>query len=326
MSKFYTEQEYVDEHRYLFRRLHQHDGVWWNQLFPGYAKPAFRFRALVPGSARPARLRSLLGYSHHVPELAMGNQVMDYMILEGENLRRFGLDRLDPNTRNHVRKGFKRCEVKEIAELEPYLEDTRQVCISQSERLVRHRQPFHVPHTYFIEQADSWRTQMRRDFASRGRRWWGAFSDKRLVGYIVTLQVESVMTFEKIKVHADALPLHVTDVLYFMVLENAAHDETCLRIFNSTPQREGLDRFKKHYLFRPTSVPFYVSSLSLFKLAMQMLKVRDRLVLRLRASRRYGLGPAADGRADTYAHGAGPGSEETALNPKTSEPVTKARS
>jgi hypothetical protein len=285
--KVLTEQDYVDEHRHLFHGLHRHDGVWWNQVFPGYAKPAFEFRALVPGSARPAKFKSLFGYRHQVPELAMGNQTMEYMVLEGEDLRRFGMDRLGSKTRNQVRKGLKLCQVREIADLDAYLEDAREVCISHSKRLADYRESYHVHHSHFVEHADSWRAQMRRDFVSKGRTWWGAFCDDRLVGYMVMLQVEDVIIIEKMKLHVDGLPRNASDAIYFTALENATRNQSCNRILNSAPQRGSLDRFKMHFLFKPTPLPFYTSNLALHKFAARMVDARAKLLDCFRA-RKWG--------------------------------------
>lgn len=280
-----TEQEYVEGNPHLFHHLHVHDGVWWDQIYPGYAKPAFKFRELVPHVVRPARSRSYWGYSHCVPEMRQGNHAVDYMVLEGDNLREFGMDRLDSKKRNQVKKGFKCCEVKEILELEPHLEDARAVCISHSQRGVQTRKAFHVSHTYFIDHAEAWRAQMRHDFAGKGRKWFGAWRDNRLIAYLVTLQVENTMIIEKMKLHTDFMQFCPSDALYFAGLEQAARTASCRRIVNSPPQRPGLDRFKEQFLFKPTPIPFYVSNLFLFRLGTGMMRLKGELRMRIKGKR-----------------------------------------
>ena len=124
------------------------------------------------------------------------------------------------------------------------------------------------------------------------------------------------MILDKMKVHRDGLSLHASDALYFTALEHAAVNDTCHRIFNSPPQREGLDRFKMHYLFKPIPVPFYVSNLAIYRSAMRMARLREYLVVRLKNMRR-GRRPVADGTTNTLA----PGTLQSATSPKTHESV-----
>lgn len=294
MSRFLTEQEYVDENRRQFRRLHQRDGVWWTQIYPGFCRPAFKFRSVVPGTAKPLRSQALLGYSHFVPEMGMGNDAVRYMVLEGDDLRGFGMARLDSKKRNQVRKGLKCCEVRTISDLEGCLEDAREVCVSHSLRGAASRKAYHVSHTFFIDQADTWRAQMRRDFASGGRQWFGAWHEGRLIAYLVTLQVESVLLIEKMKLHSDYLALGPSDALYFHVLSQLAQDASCLRIINSSPQRPGLDRFKEQFLFKATPIPQYVSNPATYRLAMRAMALRNKWVEIRRARRARGTDAGAD--------------------------------
>lgn len=298
MSRALTEREYVEQNPQLFRHLHFHDGVWWDQVYPGYARPAFKFRTLVPGAARPARAQALFGYSHFVPETGMGNASAAYMVLEGDDLRDFGMPRLDSKKRNQVRKGQKCCEVRTISDLEGCLEDAREVCVSHSLRGASSRKAYHVSHTFFIDQADTWRAQMRRDFAGGGRQWFGAWHAGRLIAYLVTLQVESVLLVEKMKLHSDYLSLCPSDALYFHVLSQFAQDPSCLRIFNSSPQRPGLDRFKEQFLFKATPVPLYVSNPVSHRFALRALALRNKWV-EIRRSRRERGADADRGEAES---------------------------
>jgi len=275
MKRALTEQEYVEENPQFFRRLHVHDGIWWDQIYPGYARPAFKFQELVPKTARPARSESWLGYSHCVPAVDMGNAAVPYMVLEGEDLREFSLARLGTLKRNRVRKGLKHCEVKEVPELESCLEEAREVCASHSLRGAATRHAHHVSPSFFTEQAETWRKQMRRDFACRGRSWFGAWREGRLVGYVATLRVNDVVLIEKVKLHTEFLPFCPSDALYFHVLSDAAQDKTCRRIFNSAPQRPGLDRFKELFFFKPTPIPLYVSNPVLYRCAMRAMALRE---------------------------------------------------
>jgi hypothetical protein len=220
----------------------------------------------------------LLGYSHCVPEMGMGNARVHYMVLEGDDLRDFGMPRLDSKKRNQVRKGLKCCEIREISNLEGCLEDAREVCVSHSMRGAGSRKAYHVSPAFFIEQADVWRQQMHRDFASHGRQWFGAWHEGRLIAYLVTLHVEGILMIEKMKLHTDYLQFCPSDALYFHVLDRAAQMESCQRIFNSSPQRPGLDRFKEQFLFKATPIPIYMSNPAFHRLALRAMALRAKWV------------------------------------------------
>jgi hypothetical protein len=274
-----TEEQFARERIELGARVHQHDGVWWEQVNPWFARPAFRFRPVVPGAARPAPGKALLVYSHHVPEVPMANWHTDYMVLEGEDLREFSLDRLPAKKRNQVRKGLKLCEIRPLTDLEPWLEEARSICASHAERLADSRAAFHATPAFFRDHAETWRQQMRRDFAAPGRSWWGAFAEDRLIGYIATLAVDSVRVLHKLKLHSDGLARNPSDALYFVALEHASHDPACHRVFNSPPQpkRPELDRFKEQFLFKPRPIPFYISRPSVYRWASYAATWRERL-------------------------------------------------
>ncbi len=285
MSRALSEQEYVEQNPQLFRRLHFHDGVWWDQIYPGFARPAFKFRALVPRTVRPARSQSWLGYSHFVSETGQGNGAVRYMVLAGDDLRDFGMARLDSKKRNQVRKGLKCCEVRDMSDLESCLEDAREVCVSHAQRGASSRKAFHASPDFFRNQADTWRMQMRRDFAGGGRSWYGAWHEGRLIAYLVTLQVEDTVLVEKMKLHTDFLAFCPSDALYFHVLSRIAQDSACLRVINSSPQRPGLDRFKEQFLFKATPLPQYVSNPAAYRLAMRAMALRNKWVEFRRARR-----------------------------------------
>ena len=263
-SQSISEETFVKQNPHLTKRPYYHNGVWWSQVYPGYSRPAFKYRTLAPNTARPMFARSWLGHSHFVPEEGIANAHAQYMVIENDDLRSFCLEQLSSKKRNQVRKGLKCCDVKRITDIETCIEETQDICISHSTRGSVTREKYHVSEAFFTEQADTWKAQMRRDFNSDGRIWMGAWQGNRLVAYVVTLQVENTMIIEKAKSHTDFLQFCPSDALYFRVLEAAATNETCTRIFNSRPQRPGIDRFKKQFLFSPTLIPMYISNVFLY--------------------------------------------------------------
>lgn len=270
-----TEGEYAGQLRHLGRAVHEHDGVWWVESGRFYVRPAFEFRMLAPRSAKPRWIRAPLGYSHPVPAGHPGRFSRDYMILEGEDLRQFSLDRLSGKKRNQVRKGWKNCTVQRIADLEPHLDAFRDMIVSQKTRLGEQDRS-RVPLGHFLDAEGPWRTELRRDFGWPGREWWGAWVEGRLVAYLEALQIDTVRFIEKMRCHTDFLPSCASDAIYFAALESAAQDPSCHRVINSRPVHGSLDRYKEQFLFRRAAVPFYTSNWMLYRASRLWLGLRRR--------------------------------------------------
>ena len=254
-----SEEKYVEDCLRNGIRGHVHDGVWWREPFPFYAKPMFEFRELVPGSARPAWRRAPLGYSHPVPDPALGNRRLPYMILQGADLRGFGLESLPGKKRNQVRKGLKLCEVALIPDVERHLEEIRGIYVSQA---VRHTERHEIPETppaFYVDHAAQWRQRELRYLTTCGRETWGAFVDGRLVGFIVSPQIEGVRLIEKSKCHTDFLSFNVNDALYFTVLAAAGKNAACRKVVNPGLRGGRLARYKEQFLFKLEALPVFVS-------------------------------------------------------------------
>lgn len=271
-----SEEKYVEECLRSGVRGHVHDGVWWREPFPFYAKPMFEFRELVPGSARPSFFRAPLGYSHPVPDPALGNRMLPYMILQGPELRGFGLESLPGKKRNQVRKGLKKCEVTLIPDVERHLEEIRGIYISQAERHTEHHELPETPPEYYVDRADEWRRRELRYLTTCGRETWGAFIDGRLAGFIVSPQIESVRIIEKAKCHTDFLSFNVNDALYFTVLEAAGKDAACRKVVNPGIRGGRLARYKEQFLFKQEAIPVYVSHPMLFNACQRLRTVAER--------------------------------------------------
>ena len=154
-------EEFVDQQKSLGRRIHKHDGVFWEEVYPFYCKPAFIYQSLVPREVRPARRRSILGYSHQVHIKDEGNRLFPVMVLERKRLDDFSLSRLPQKKRNQVRRALEHCVIKPITDIDQQLERMREINISQSLRQEQGAGA-ETPKRRYIDEADEWRTQMRR--------------------------------------------------------------------------------------------------------------------------------------------------------------------
>lgn len=274
-----TEEEFIEEERKLGRKLHEHDGVWWVQRRPFYCKPVLEFRAFPRGSARPGLGRSFLGYSHQVLNPGEGNRMLEFMILDGEDLRLFSLEKLKSEKRTRVRKGLKACEVRLITDIEPYLETIRLINISQAQRHSR----TDVPPSYYTDHIDKWRREMRAGHAHRGMKWWGAFKGDQLLGYLVTVGVEETLYISAVKTDSEHMKSCPSDALHCTVLESAAVDERCARIVHGGPANEGLDRYKELFLFRKVAISYFTAGRALYSVARSVFNIREKALSWLKA-------------------------------------------
>lgn len=257
-----TEAEYVEQQILLGRRIHAHDGVFWEQTYPLYCKPVFEFRVIKPQSAKPGLRHSVLGYSHQVSDPSMGNRSLSFMVLEEGEIEGYDMSRLNAKKRNQIRKGMKHCEVQRITEVEPLLEAMREMNISQAKRQGR----IDVPPEYYIEKADEWRKEIRATFAHTGYQWWGAFCGNELAAYMAILKVEGVVFIQVVKSHTAYLNQCPTDALYYVVLAGLGQDAYCNLIVNGGPGNQSLDHFKEQYLFKPKPYSYYTYNDKLFNI------------------------------------------------------------
>ena len=265
-----TEAEFVEQQLSLGHRIHQHDGVFWEEAYRFYCKPAFIYRAFDRGSARPHPLRSLLGYSHQVTDAVQGNRTVPFMVLERDGFDGFDLQKLPSPKRRIVRQGLSRCEVKPILDLDPLLERVREINIAQSLRQEAGAGA-ETPARRYIDEAEDWRAQMRREFALRGREWWGAFVDGVLAAYLRTYQVDGTRVIQHVKADTEFFRHRPVDALYFHLLRSVSSDSACTRIINGRPQHETLNRFKSQFLFQSQDLPYYSSNALLVSAAKRLL-------------------------------------------------------
>ncbi len=254
-----TEAEFVKQQKSLGRKIHEHDGVFWEEVYPFYCKPAFIYKAFAPKTARPAPWRSLLGYSHQVLTREQGNRTVPFMVLERDRLDDFGLMKLPPKKRNKVRRALEQCHIQPIHDLEQELERMREINLSQALRQER-GEGAEAPASRYTDEAEDWRRQVRGEFALMGREWWGAYVNGVLAAYLRTYQVDGIRIIQQVKSDTEYFRFHPVDALYFDVLSRAAGDLSCQRIMNGDPRHASLNHYKEQFLFQAVEYPYYSSN------------------------------------------------------------------
>ena len=266
-----TAAQYAGQQRQLGGRIHEHEGVFWEEIHPFYCKPAFPYQCFARGTARPARRHSLLGFSHPVPCVEQGNRCLPLMVLEREQLDGYGLSKLPSKKRNQVRRALEQCAVLPILELESHLECIREINIAQATRQEQGAGA-EVPASRYVQEAEAWRTQIRNEFrVGEGREWWGAFVDGHLAAYVRTHQVDGIRVIQQAKANTLYFKANPMDALYFTVLSKAAEDVECRRIINGSPLHESVNHFKRQFLFQIAEYPIYSSNVWLVEMAKRLM-------------------------------------------------------
>lgn len=258
-----TEQEYVEQLRQSGHRIHEHDGVYWEQTYPFFCRPALFFRAFDPGTARPAAFKSLLGYSHEIEDANKATHFRTFLVLTRDVLNDYSIPNLLPKKRSQVRQALRNCEVKLITKLdEDLLERIRQINIAQA---IRQEKGFgaETPVDRYVKELEQWKKQIRNEFRLAGREWWGAYVDGVLVAYIKTYQIDSTRIIEQTKTDSQYAQQKPMDALYYTVIETAAKELSCTRILNGTPLHPSLTLYKEQFLFKEVTYPYFSSNYKL---------------------------------------------------------------
>lgn len=271
-----TEFEYGRQEAALDPRVHEHQGVWWRRIAPFYCRPAFEFQRLQVGLARPRRAQSWLGYGHAVANSAEANRWLECMVLQGENLSEFSLDRLPSSKRTRVRKGLRSVEVRLLADIEAVVAQLFDVGVSQAAR-VHQKSGFGGGTDELKGQEEKWCSRQVHLHRLGGRDWWAALYDGRVVAYVLSEQVGDTLSLPVVRSHSDFLHLCPVDALYFNILSRANTARSCSRVIDGAVHHESLNRFKMQFLFKPTPLPYYATRLWLRRWGMLAFRLRERM-------------------------------------------------
>jgi hypothetical protein len=248
-------EQYIEQQIKAGYKIHLHDGVWWQQYAPWFYRPVVPLQKLTPGSVRPSRLLSVLGYSHLVDDPEIANKYWPVMMLKEESLELFSISALSSSKRARVRKGLKLNEVRKIANIDPVITEMQQICISAAKRTGHGRPP-----EYYVKNAGEWEAFMRKEFAIPGREWWGAFQGDVLVAYYYAYLVDETMFISAAKSHSDYLQNCPNDALLFSFLEFCRGLEDCRRvIFGDWSDAPSLNEFKERYGFQKVDLLMYTT-------------------------------------------------------------------
>lgn len=245
--------------------VHLHDGIWWLQVGPGFCKPVDLLRRLIPAAARPALLQRWMGYSHLVADAALANWHWDVMYLAGDGLRQFELSCVKPKRRRRIKHALAALQVRRIADIQPLLPAMNEINIITATRTGHGK-----PASYYVEKRAEWERFMTREFALRGREWWGAFFEGRLVAYYYSHVISRTLYINAAKSHTDFLNHGPNDALVFSLLEHHRNQADCEQVVYGdwSPDVPSLNEFKEQYGFAHVALPVFRVQTPLMRLAL----------------------------------------------------------
>lgn len=260
-----TEAQYAEQQSQLGRKIHEHDGVFWEQPYPFYCRPVFFMAAFQVGAATPHPLKCMLGFSHQTTDSSKATDYKTFMEINRGDLNGYNIQKLLPKKRSQVRQALKTCEVKLIPSLnDEVLERIRQINIQQAFRQ-ENGYGAETPSARYIKQKKEWENQVQREFALQGREWWGAYYGGLLIAYIKTYQVGAIRIIEQTKADTQYLMQKPMDALYYSIIEEASKESTCLKIINGTPLHPSLNLYKAQFLFKEVKYPYFSSNYKMVK-------------------------------------------------------------
>jgi hypothetical protein len=249
-------QEFIEQQIAAGYKVHQHKGVWWQRVAPFFCKPVLSLQEIAPGESCPARMKALLGYSHVVKGLngIHTNKSWSLMVMNHEKLEKFALQSLPRTKQQRVRKGLGLMRVRVIADIEPVIEDIKDICIATAQRTKHGKPP-----EYYVRQYQTWRAWLTREFSLPKREWWGAYCDSLLIAYLYSVLVDETMFIYAAKSHTAYLDKSPNDALVFSFLEYCRDLKCCTSVIMGdwTKEAESLNKFKEKFGFEKLDFPMY---------------------------------------------------------------------
>ena len=247
-------EEFIKQQITTGHEIHFNKGIWWQRIAPFFYKPVVQFQETMPGKSAPAFFKSLSGYSHLVSDKKLANKYWSVMLLDHEKKKEFTIKSLSSSKRAQVRKGLRLTEIKKIENIEPVIEDIKNICISQARRTLHG-----LPPEYYIKHYKKWRIWITKEFNLPKREWWGSFYQGSLIAYNYSVQVDDAMAIYTAKSHTDFLDKCPNDALVYTFLDYCKSLDNCKKIIYGEWSREAgsLNEFKRKYGFERVDFPVY---------------------------------------------------------------------
>ncbi len=264
-SKEYIEQVIAIGHG--FYDIHQNDDIWWIKVAPFFYRPVDVMQTIEIGQAKPKPHKALLGYCHMLTNNNNANKTWSMLFLSELKLNSFEIKSLSSSARAQVRKGLRLNDIKKIDNIEPLLEDMREICISKAQRTQHGRPP-----EYYN---DKWKKEIMKEFSvdKNAKDRWGAFHQGSLIAFMNTVLVEGTMFISFAASHTDHLDKCPNDALIFTILNNCREMKECKNVqFGDWSDVPSLNKFKQKFCFEKVDFPVYAKYSIFIPIAKNMQK------------------------------------------------------
>jgi len=236
----YWERMTIDEYAEIEERngakLHMVAGIWWREVRPFFYRPLFPFTRIAPQSTKLPPDSVLVGYQHLVPDPVYSNSYMNFMVFD--EIDRYTINTLKSNYRNNIRKGRRNFSIKQVVDLQEFINSGFKVYKS------------------FYERTHYWWKAERREY--NGFAEWaqslfgfpkililGAYREGNLSAVAVSYLVENIIIFPTYFADTESLKARVTDLMYHCVREMASQcQDATLISLGRLLREEGLDKVK----------------------------------------------------------------------------------
>ena len=265
----YSAGEQAKDYAATGRKVVEHDGVFFNEVSPGY-KVYWPIDVLHPHARAIKAIPATRGHKMVVADPAKANGFLNIMV--ARDVPDFDIGLLSKKRRSDVRRSLKRIEVRFMDEPEGLIaQGASDVDASFRERTgygsVRSKPEF-----------EEW---LRSVMRHTGQRWYGAFVEGRLAGFSCMTVVNRNACIGLLEVHTDFLADGTSTALLYELCRRSRDSGQVDQIyFGLHSEKASLNRFKEGMLFKRRDLPCYVHLRVPMRWAVRLLKPRsyDRLI------------------------------------------------
>jgi len=272
-----TLNEFIEQERTIRTDIHLHNGVWWRTSAFQCCQPVYLLQEVEAGMASPRITQAFVRHSYLVPKGCSGNTSWVCLMLQGSKFSDFSFETLPYEKRKAINKAQKsEFEVRRITSLEKNWEDLREICISTANR-TQHG----YPASYYVENDNEWRTNMRREYALPKRDWHGVFIGEKMIAFMYSCLVDRTANLLVTKFNSDFLASRPSDYLHYCVISYYRDIPECERVCagRSVSQVLSIDRFKLGFGFTQEVMPAYCKTNRMVKFGISTLSPLIRMTI-----------------------------------------------
>ncbi len=216
--------------------VHWHRGCWWKQARPFFWQPSFPYEELDHRQTWPARIRSLLGYTHIAKDNSESNGIFRSIIRN--NISSYSMHSLSRERRNKIRFGLRKLQLR-LLTTSDLAEDGYKVYVSCHNRVQWGRNKC---------AKDIYQRWITKALSQPKRIFLGAYHDDKLIAFALPTSCNGIVSLSYIASHTDSLPLHPNDFLYHAIL-TIARQTAGIRMaeFGAVSSKASLNIFKLGY-------------------------------------------------------------------------------